>query len=161
MENKNGTEFNFEKVIDEFSNMVYRVAYNYLSNKSESEDIMQEVFLSLLKKGTDNMDYEHLKAWLIRVTINKCKNINKSSWNSKTVPLEEAENILTQEELSLRDELFALEKTDRSIVYLYYYEQLTIKEISKILHMKSSSVGTRLSRARKKLKFIIEQEEIQ
>lgn len=148
----------YEKAVDDFSNMVYRIAFNNLINKSDSEDVAQEVFISLFKYRRKFNTSEDLKAWLIRVTVNKCKNINKSSRIKTNVPLENANNVIETEYHSLTEELSQLDYIDRTIIYLFYYEQYTIAEIAKILKKNKNTIGSRLRRAREKLKLIIEDE---
>lgn len=147
----------YEKAVDEFSDMIYRIAFNNLINKSDSEDITQEVFIALLNHRKKFKTNEDLKAWLIRVTVNKCINSNKSARIKKNVPFENASCITVSESNSLLEDLAQLEYIDRTIIYLFYYEKYTIAEISRILKKNSNTVASRLRRAREKLKLIIEE----
>lgn len=155
MEIKNGTVNDFEKAVDKYSDMVYRIAFNNLKCKGDSEDIVQEVFIALLKSAANYDNEEKLKAWLIRVTINKCKNLNKSLWRRSCVPPKNAKELYSQEEISLMEEISQLSEKDRNIIYLYYYEQYSIKEISQILNINCNTAGSRLRRARNKLKLML------
>lgn len=147
----------YNQVVEEFSNMIFRIAYQNLCNRTDADDIVQEVFLSLLKSECKAFaDKEHLKAWLIKVTVNKCIDYKKSFWQKKTVPLDEQVLMYTQEEQGVMEEIFRLPKDYRNIIYLYYYEGYTIKEIAEILGMKQNTVNSKLGRGRKRLKNIIE-----
>lgn len=160
MEIKNGTVKNYENAVDTYSDMVYRIACHNLKSKADCDDVVQEVFIKLLQSEINYDNAERLKAWLIKVTINKCRDNNKSFWNRKRVALDEVtEAVCNETELSIKDEINLLPQKDRNIVYLYYFEEYSIKEIADILHMKTATVGSRLSRARGKLKILLEQEE--
>lgn len=147
---------NFIKhAVNQYSGMIYRIAFQYVKNKSDAEDITQDVFLSLIKQE-NFFEEEHLKAWLIRVTINKCKNFLKSSRIRKVVPLEKAENTFAQNEIQFLDEINNLSEDDRNILYLFYYEGYSAKEVAKILYKKEDAVFKNLSRARERLKHFME-----
>ena len=148
-----------EKIVETYSNMIMRLAYQNCFNKSDSEDIVQEVFIKLIKnidKLGDNSEY--IKAWIIRVTINTCKDCNKSSWYRKVKKLEENELdfCFETEELGVLNKLSELKPTYRNIIYLYYYEGYKINEIAKILKMNENTVSSNLTRARKQLKEFLE-----
>jgi len=139
------------RVVYEYSDTIVRIAFQYTKNKSDSEDIMQSVFLSLLKVSSFNTE-EHLKAWLIRVTINKCKNFLKSSRRRPTVPFDTLENCLTNEETEAIDVFEKIPENERDIFYLIYYEGYTAKEAAGILGIAEKALLMRISRAKKKLK---------
>ncbi|MDE7453593.1 MAG: sigma-70 family RNA polymerase sigma factor [Clostridia bacterium] len=146
------------EIVNNYSDMIMRIAYQNVNNYQESEDIMQEVFLSLLKKSTFK-DPEHLKAWLIRVTLNKCRDYLRSKRN-RHIPLDEVQNCLfTPDQHKTLEELYELPEIDRNIIYLHYYEGYTAAEIGKILKKSENSIFLRLTRARQKLKHILEKEE--
>ena len=84
-----GTNEYIQHVLEKYSTMIIKLAFTYLKNMADSEDVYQDVFVSLIKRGSSFESAEHEKAWLIRVTINKCKNRLKSSWNKLNVPLDE------------------------------------------------------------------------
>ncbi|ABX43690.1 RNA polymerase sigma factor [Lachnoclostridium phytofermentans] len=142
----------------QYSDMVYRIALNSVRSISAAEDITQEVFLKLLEKQVTFESMQHEKAWLIRVTINYCKNYLKSGWFRKITELTEdipySSGIeYTLEQKELYNQLMKLKEQERTIVYLYYYEEYTLAEIAKILEMNSNTVATKLRRAKEKLKF--------
>ena len=97
-----------------------------------------------------------MKAWLIRVTINLCINYNKSLARQKTVSVEQLDIPFTQQETGILEELYLLPEDERNILYLYYYEGYKIREIAKILRQKQNTINSKLTRARNKLKRIME-----
>ena len=143
------TEQQYNEIVENYSDMIFRIAYQYLFNKYDAEDIVQEVFVKLLTKRVIFKDEEHIKSWLIRVTINQCLN---------TVPIENMEIPFEQKEGEILKELQLLKEDERNVLYLYYYEGYKIKEIAKILKQKQNTINSKLTRARKKLKEIMEVE---
>ena len=147
------TRDDYNKVVEEFSDMIFRIAYQNLCNIADAEDVVQEVFISLLKsKGKIFKDSEHLKSWLIRVTINKCLDVRRSFFRKNTVPIESQVISYTDEEKILMDEIMKLPKDYRNIIYLYYYEGYKIKEIAEILGKNQNTISSKLQRGRNKLK---------
>lgn len=141
-----------EKVIEKYSDMVYRLAIARTRNIETSEEVFQEVFYRLSKKIPDFQNEEHEKAWLIKVTINCTKTLLIDSWKHKTCELPEN---LTEEDkdiYEIYDTVLKLPKKYRTVIHLFYYEDLSIKDISKILNTNENTVKTWLSRAREKLK---------
>ena len=136
--------------------MIFRIAHQYLYNKYDAEDIVQEVFVKLLSRKVIFKDEEHVKSWLIRVTINQCLDYKKSLVKRSTVPIENMEIPFEHKEEGILEELQLLKEDERNILYLYYYEGYKIKEIAKILKQKQNTINSKLTRARKKLKEIME-----
>ena len=146
-----------EDIVNEYSKMIFQIAFQNTFIKSVAEDITQEVLIKVWKNIKHIKDDNHLKAWLIRVTINACKDSNRK-YDKKEVPLEETEiEYFDKETSEIFEELKKLKPINRNIIYLYYYEGYTIKEISKILKMNANTVSTNLKRARKELKNILEE----
>lgn len=145
----------YNQVVEEFSDMIFRIAYQNLCNYTDAEDVVQEVFLSLLKSSKSFESKEHLKAWLIKVTVNKCIDIRKSFFRKNTVPLDDQIISYTDKESSVMEEIFKLPKDYRNIIYLYYYEGYTVKEIAEILGKNQNTVNSKLQRGRKKLKNLL------
>lgn len=146
-----------EKVIRQYADMIYRIALHNLKNTSDAEDIFQEVCLNLLTKNAPLFDDVHIKRWLIRVTINKCKNFSKSLWQSKTETLDLSREDSRKTENLIPELVFSLPQKYRNIVYLYYYEEYTVAEIAEILGENKNTVNSKLQRARKKLREILEE----
>lgn len=141
-----------ESVIRKYSDMVYRLAFSQTRVKSDADDIFQEVFLRYIRKNPEFESEEHRKAWLIRVTINCCKKLWLSSWKRKIMPLEDTISFEMQEEADL---YYALEKLPckyRIVIHLFYYEDLSVQQISEVLNIKQSTIRGQLTRARTKLK---------
>ena len=152
------TEQRYNEIVENYSDMIFRIAYQYLFNKYDAEDIVQEVFEKLLTKRVIFKDEEHIKSWLIRVTINQCLDYKKSLTKKSTVPIENMEIPFEQKEGEILEELQLLKEDERNVLYLYYYEGYKIKEIAKILKQKQNTINSKLTRARKKLKEIMEVE---
>ena len=144
-------------VVEKYSNMLMQIVYQRTFNKSESEDIVQDAFIKLVKNTNKIKDEGHLKYWLIKVTINLCNDYNKSFWNKNTSGLDESLSQFDEEETLIFKEINKLKPTYRDIIYLYYYQGYKIKEISIILKMKENTVSSNLTRAREKLKIILEE----
>lgn len=143
------------QVMDQYSAMVYRMAYSHLRSRADAEDISQEVFLRYYQKRPHFESEEHRKAWLLRVTINRARTYVTSAWFRRTVPLEEAVTFPQEEQQQLDEALGQLSPGDRTLLHLFYFEELSIREISQLLHRKESTVRTQLTRARQRLKTIL------
>lgn len=141
-----------EEAVHNYSDSLLRVAYTYTKNTSDAEDIVQEAYLSLLQREKRFLSPEHMKSWLIRVTINKCKNHLKSAWISKRTIMPEQIKNLSHEEHDLLDAVLSLEEKYRLPIHLFYYEGYSIAEIAEILKKKPATIGSLLDRGRKKLK---------
>ena len=131
---------------------VYRVCYSYLGNRADAEDATQNVFLRLLRSGASFESGEHEKAWLLRVCINKSKNLLKSGWYKSRNPLPEQLPALPPQEDAALSAVMALEEKYRLPIHLYYYEGYAIKDIARALSLPAATVGTRLARAKAQLK---------
>lgn len=143
-----------DEVIEKYADMVYRLAFSRVKNKNDADDIFQEVFLRYIKKERDFETEEHRKAWLIRVTINCSNSFFSSAWSQKVVPIADTEPAPFEapEELGLHELLMELPVKYRTVLHLFYYEDLPINEISRILKRKPATVKTQLMRARQMLK---------
>ncbi|NOW03276.1 RNA polymerase sigma factor [Clostridium beijerinckii] len=145
-------------LIETYSDMLIRISYSYMKNLSDAEDITQEVFIKLLEKRPNFKNETHEKSWLIRVAINLSKDKLKSSYFKNTTSLEDDFVDTTQEDNDVIQAVLSLPVKYRSIVFLYYYENYSISEISNILSIKESTVGSQLSRGRKLLKSILKED---
>lgn len=145
------------EMIRKYSPMVYRMAYSLLKDQYDAEDIHQEVFEKYLKKRPRFESAEHEKAWFLRVTVNSCKNLWKTAWRQKVVSLEEemADGVVQDKPDEIIDIVKQLPQKYRIVIHLFYYEELTIEEIAKVLNAKPSTVRTHLTRARAKLKELL------
>ena len=150
------------KAVDDYSTLLYRIVLCHARNKEDAEDIVQEVFLSLVKKPAIR-DEAHLKLWLIKVAVNKCKNLLKSAARRKNAVLDES--IATacnfdSGNIKVLEYLDTLKPTDKNIIFLHYFEGYSTKEISEIIGKKEIAVRVKLTRARQKLKLFLEKETI-
>ena len=143
------------EIVKEYSNMVMQIAYQNCFNKTDAEDITQEVFIKLIKNFKKLDTKEYMKAWIIRVTINLSKDYNKSFWNKNTVGLDEKVKFGQPEHQEVYRELSKLKPVYRNIIYLYYYQGYKINEIADILNMKQNTVSSNLTRARAQLGKIL------
>lgn len=157
------TEESYIDAVERYSDMIIRVAYNSLLSFPDAEDAAQEVFIKLLQNGCREFsDNQHLKAWLIRVTLNQCRNMRNSLLRRGELPLEDYDapaGYGRGEYEDLAAELAKLPPDDRNVLYLYYYEGYNIRELSEILGMKQNTANSRLTRARIKLKKYLEEED--
>ena len=141
------------------SDMVYRLAAARVKNKYDADDILQEVFLRFIKVKDKVENDEHLKALLIRITINCSKSMLSSSWFKRTESLSESFGVLDEYSDTL-DAVLRLPKKYRTVIHLHYYMGYSVNEISSILKSKPSTVKSQLHRARKQLKIELEGEEV-
>lgn len=145
----------YENTVNKYADMVFRIALNECKNREDAEDVVQNTFLKLLQNKKAFASEKHQKHWLIRVTVNECHSLFTSPWRQKTQSLDAVEYQLAGETPEHSDLFYAVMELPakyRNIVYLYYYEEYSIREISEILKMKESTLQTRLMRARKMLK---------
>lgn len=141
------------------SNTVYRLAFSQTRNKNDADDIYQEVFLRYLKRKPDFENDEHEKAWFIRVTLNCSKTHLKSFRNPM---IEELDESFEAQEVNKEDLSFALDrlpKKYRAVIHLFYYEDMSISDIANALELKEGNVRMLLTRARRRLKEILEKEQ--
>ena len=148
-----------EQVIRFYSDMVYRLAFARTGTGHDADDVYEEVFLRYLKKKPKFQSEEHRRAWLIRVTINCSNTFLTSVWQRRTQELPEDLPFRQQEDYQLHNYLQQLSTKYRSVIHLFYYEEMSVEEISKILHRKPSTVRTQLTRAREQLRQILKEED--
>jgi RNA polymerase sigma-70 factor, ECF subfamily len=147
------------RMVEAYSDMLLRLALNRTQNLTEAEDIVQTVYLRLLRASPAFRNVEHEKSWLLRTAINLCKDYKKSAVRRTNVPLEEAaQTVLPHETQEVLDSVNRLPEAERYTVYLYYFERMPIGEIAHILGEKEGTVSSRLSRARKKLRTLLKGE---
>lgn len=144
----------FMDAVAQHQDMVYRVALHWSGVPQDAEDAVQEVFLRLYTEEKPFDGPEHLRRWLIRVTVNFCKDTLKSPWRKRRVPMESIpEPVFEQpEQRELYREVLALPEKYRTVLGLYYYEELSTKEIAALLNIRQTAVTTRLARGRELLK---------
>jgi len=154
-----------EDIIDKYADMVYRLAVNEMGNRDDAQDVFQEVFMRLVRYRERISTEEHLKAWLIRVTINCARKQQTAAWRKNVTYLEKEDGEHIPDEASEKP-FSEVENTDssvvsavaglpekyRTIIYLFYYEEKSVSEIAALLSEKESTVKSKLHRAREMLK---------
>ncbi|MBB3110878.1 RNA polymerase sigma-70 factor (ECF subfamily) [Paenibacillus phyllosphaerae] len=140
------------RALELYSPSLIRIAFAYLKNTADAEEVTQDVFLAYLQKRPVFDNGEHEKAWLIRTTINKSKNMLKTGWFRSRNPVPEDLSYLPKEESDVLQAVLALDKKYRIPIHLHYYEGYSIQEIAAILEAKPATVGTWLARGRAILK---------
>lgn len=141
--------------IDKYADTVQRICILHLKNYADTEDIFQTVFIKYALKSPEFISDDHEKAWIIRVTINACKDLLKSFFKSHTTSFEEVveEPVCDQEDYSdVLSAVQSLPEKYRIVVYLYYYEGYTALEIGKLLGKNVNTIYTRLNRSKQIMK---------
>lgn len=154
---------NIKRIVETYSDMILRIAYQHTANMHDAEDIAQEVFLSIIKKDMKSFTREKEKAYIIRTTINKCNSFHRKRGKLNVVYLDEIyknpdEPVFTVNERSLLNEIRSLDSKYRDALYLHYYEGYKAIEIAKILHTTTGNVTSLLKRGREKLKKLLEED---
>lgn len=154
------TEEKFTGAVERYMDTVYRLALSYMRDGSAAEDVTQEVFLRLLRGGGKIGGEEHLKHWLIRVTVNECKRALSSPWRSfgaleENIPLPESEGQGRELYMLVTE----LPEKYRVVLHLHYFEGYSTDEIAALLRRPGATVRSQLSRAKKMLKQKLEEAE--
>jgi len=147
-----------EAIIKKHENKLYRTALAIIGCKADAEDIVQDVFIKLFEKQQNFESTAHEAAWLIRVTVNLCKNRLRSHWWKRTVPLLDTYPAQNNEQQDIMQTILTLPSKYRGIIHLFYYEGYSTKEIAEITEQKESTVRQQLTRARRMLKDFLEGE---
>lgn len=141
-----------EQVVSRQSDTVYKLAFAQMGNRSDADDVYQEVFLRYVKRDPVFESAQHEKAWFLRVTLNCCKKLWASPWRRHSVPLEESIQADMPENHYLMEELKKLPLKYSAVLHLFYWEDMTVDEISAMLALRPGTVKSRLSRGREKLR---------
>lgn len=150
-----------QELIGLYQNNLYAAAFSICKNSQDAEDVVQETFIQYHTSKNQFESQQHIRAWLIRVAINKAKNVNHTFWRKNKVPLEDYMETLafeTPESQNLFETVMKLPEKYRTAIHLFYYEDYGVKEIAEILRISESNVKTRLSRGRKLLKESLQEE---
>lgn len=159
----------YERIVTEYMDTVYRIAISHSKSAADADDVVQQTFVKLLTKKVDFTDEEHIKRWLIRVCINECNSIFSSFWRKNVMFFEDntAEEYMAnesgtlsfsmQEDSDLYEAVKTLPAKCKIVIYLFYYEGYSTKEIADIIHVKEATVRTRLVRGRKLLKEVLKE----
>ena len=148
----------FESKYDAYGAMVYRLAMTYLGCRADAEDVTQEAFLRLLYHAPEFADAEHEKRWLIRVTVNLCRDQLRGFWRTRSAALESDYPIDGPELFGVADAIVRLPGKYKAAIHLHYFEGYSVAEIGEILGLSQSAVKMRLKRGRDMLKLEMEDE---
>lgn len=150
----------FREFYDRQVKRVYRLAMVLMGNISDAEDVTQTVFLKAWEKKPDFRDSDHEIAWILTTTRNQCKDIHKSFYRRKGADLENAPEpqvtLETQMDSEIWEALQSLTEKYRMVLYLYYYEGYSVRELSVILGRRESTLQTQLATGRKQMKSLLE-----
>lgn len=182
---KKTDEVELQSKIDCYSDMLFKIAYLRLQNVQDAEDVVQEVFYRYIRREEDFESGEHEKAWLIKVTLNACRKVWRSAWNRhrdgsdpgdgapETGALEAGvrKNMAEESAGGLEEKLLAVEKSRqilsavrelpskyRDVIHLFYYEELSVREIGEVTGRRESTVTSQLTRGRELLKRKLKEE---
>ncbi len=150
------TRERFTQAAQEYMDMIFRIAFGYMKSREDADDVVQNTLLALYRADRDFQSEEHLKAWLIRVAVNECKKLLRSHWRKRRAGTYEdyASGLVFQqpEDGELFSAIMDLDEKYRAVIVLYYYAGYSIAETARLLDVPAATVGTRLARAREKLK---------
>ncbi|MEA5018757.1 MAG: RNA polymerase sigma factor [Gordonibacter sp.] len=158
--NQHDREVFLTQAMSDWGNAVYRLALSQTRSRADAEDVYQDVFLRLFNDRTDFQSAEHVKAWLLRVTVNRCRDLTKSSWKRRTVafdpqwdaPDTPARN---EEEADVWDAVGRLPEQQRAAVHLHYVEGYSTEEIARLMGCQPATTRTWLFRARARIKELL------
>lgn len=163
-----GTCYNLEELIHEYGNDVLRTAYLYINDMQAAEDIFQEVFIKINQSVKGFNGRSSIKTWIIRITINMCKDYLKSAYHRRVVPIldfkedqivseDSYDDILKASEAeTVRKVVQELPSQYKEVVICVYYQEMSMKEAAKVLKIPEGTVKTRLLRAKERLKKSLE-----
>lgn len=150
-----------KELFEKYQNNLYAAAFNVCKNAEDAKDVVQDTFIQYYSIKKEFDDEQHIRAWLMRVAINKAKNINRTFWRRNKVPLEDYMETLTfetPESEELFETVMKLPEKYRIVIHLFYYEDYSVHEIAEILKITDSNVKVRLSRGRGLLKEKLQEE---
>ncbi len=151
----------FETAYDAYSPLVFRVALSHMQNREDAEDLLHDVFIKFMEKMPRLNSEEHRRAWLVRVTVNACRDALRKRSYRDHLSLDEVAEHASAEQTEMPDVFYALEtlpSQDRTIILLHDLEGYALKEIAFMLGITLSAAKMRLSRARERLKKLMERE---
>lgn len=158
MKTKEYSEAELGRIISVYTKSLVRLAFTYTKSVPDAEDVVQEVMVRLITKKPWFENEDHEKAWLIRVTINTSINYVRAVKRRRSEPLDYDIPEIPDEKYYLIEVMDTLPEKYRTVLYLYYFEGYCIKEIANFMKKNDSTITTWLSRARKKLKILLEEE---
>lgn len=150
-----------QELFEKYQDNLYIIAFNVCKNAEDAKDVVQDTFIQYYSFKKEFESEQHIRAWLIRVAINKAKNMNCAFWRKNKMSLEDFMETLvfeTPESEELFETVMNLPEKYRIVIHLFYYEELSIEEIAKLTNAKASTVRTRLTRARRQLRSLLKEE---
>ena len=159
MERALRTNAAIENILKKYADTVYRIAFVRVKNRSDAEDITQEVFVRFIKRDPVFETEEHEKAWFIRVAVNCSKSLLLSPWRTRRSDTEKDTPVFDTEKSDVWYAVASLPEQMRVVIHLFYYENMSVSEISAATGKSVSAVKTALHRSRQKLKEILTEEE--
>lgn len=149
-----------EILVEKYRNNLYAAAFNMCKNAQDAEDVVQDTFIQYLSYKKDFESEQHIRAWLLRVAINKAKNKNNTFFRRNSLPLEDYIETLTfqsGEASELFETVMKLPEKYRIVIHLFYYEDYSVNEIADILKVTPGNVKVRLSRGRMSLRSTLKE----
>ncbi len=149
------------ELVERYRDNLFAVAFHVCKNAADADDVVQDTFLQYYLTGKKFENEQHIRAWLIRVAINRAKNVSRSFWRQHKQPLEEYMGTLafeTPQDQELFEAVMGLPEKYRIVIHLYYYEDFSIHEIAAAMKLTESNVKTRLSRGRGMLRKALKEE---
>ena len=151
-----------DSLLDKYGNMILRLAYTYLKSRADAEDVLQDVFVRVYEKNPEFDSDEHTRAWLVRTTVNLCKNRLGSFWSRNRRPIEDAENAAVfdsyNEGSPVIDAVFTHGEKYRVCVFLFYFEGYSTAETARLVGKSETAVRSILHRARQQLREILKED---
>ncbi len=158
----NTTEPDINRIVREYGDSLYRMAFLYLNDVHLAQDAVQDTLLKLYTTKSPFQGGSSEKTWIMRILINTCKNYRRTNWWRRTDVLSAIEQVPINDPEPAGDELIThimrLRPKYKEVILLYYYQELKIREIAKVLHCPESTVSVRLKRARESLKSMLKEE---
>lgn len=150
-----------ETLMAKYKDNLFAVAFSVCKNGADADDVVQDTFIQYHTLNKQFDSEQHIRSWLIRVAINKAKNIHYSFWRRTSVPLKEYMETLTfetQEAETIFEEVMKLPEKYRIVIHLFYYEDYTIREMAEVLKVTENNIKVRLTRGRKLLRVALQEE---
>ena len=143
------------EICEKYFDSIYRLVLCRAKNRDAADDIVQDVFYKYIKCEKNFESEEHVKAWLIRVAINQSNSYFSSSWFKKTEPLDEKTAAEKDEASEVYDCVARLPQKYRTVIHLFYYEDLPVAKIAEYLGEKESTIRSQLKRGREMLQKML------
>lgn len=144
-----------------YQGSLFAAAFNVCKNAQDAEDVVQDTFVQYYTTKKEFESEQHIRAWLMRVAVNKAKNVNRTFWRRNKISIEDYMETLvfeTPAAETLFETVMQLPEKYRIVIHLYYYEEYAVREIAQILKLSESNVKIRLSRGRAMLKETLKED---